>query len=282
MWSMFFWINWWHRRQSNSPCIPPQQQSEEQFNKTCKIDSDCFSLWLQCDLRSKICVYKSKVCPNECSGQGSCVFSNSNTGKEVPTCLVSDVTCVATCHCINKFSGVSCEIDISNLVFRQNTRSTLIMMLYNITHIDNINSQSIVSWSNSLSTLSQNPYELRIKDAAISHYIANDIVSNALLLSDQSYDNLQGVLQSLNAIYSVTIFNYISSLSSLSGNILNISGTYYLPLNNLTAERVLTTLNRFSNLITNNMVEGQNETKFDYSNFRLTNQVRKIKRSDNI
>ena len=123
-----------------------EQQFDSNFNNNCSKELACPTLWLRCDTDSNNCVSRSKVCPNDCSGEGSCVYSNINTGKPVATCLVNDFTCLAICHCFHQFTGISCEINPKDLVFRQTTRSKLINnMLSNITRTDNINAQSIIS-----------------------------------------------------------------------------------------------------------------------------------------
>ena len=101
----------------------------------------------------------------------------------------------------------------------------------------------------------------------MSQIIANKIVNNAMALNYQTIDDLEGVLQSLNAIYSVTIFNYISSTDSI------INNSYNHHYNNRTSREILNTLSLFSNLIVNGMVEGQNSSRIVFSNFRMINKV---------
>ena len=261
---------------SNSPCMLREQQFDLNSNISCSKELTCPTLWLRCDMDSNNCVTSSKVCPNSCSGAGSCVYSNVNTGNPVESCLVNDITCEAICHCFHQYTGVSCEISSKDLVFKQSARSKLITMLSNVTRTDNINAQSIISWTNSLSTLSQNPFEIRVQEAAITQIIANSIVNNAIALNYQKIDDLEGVLQSLNAIYSVTVFNYISSSDSITNN------SYKHHYNNRTSKVILNTLSLFSNLILNGMVEGQNSSKIVYSNFRMINKVERIDRNVNV
>jgi hypothetical protein len=45
--------------------------------------------------------------------------------------------------------------------------------------------------------------------------------SNAQVLNYQSYNNLMGVLQSLNVIYSIAKYNYIDSLNILNTSVNN-------------------------------------------------------------
>ena len=115
--------------------------------------------------------------------------------------------------------------------------------------------------------LSQNPFEVRVQDAAMSQIIANKIVNNAIALNYQTVDDLEGVLQSLNAIYSVTVFNYISSTDSITNN------SYNHHYNNKTSKGILNTLSLFCNLILKGMVEGQNSSRIVYSNFRMINSL---------
>ena len=72
-------------------------------------------------------------CPSDCSGHGECVavataagddaFMKAVTataGEQLKTCDVTDLSCVATCHCAKGYSGVACAVsDVNSLLFSE-------------------------------------------------------------------------------------------------------------------------------------------------------------------
>lgn len=78
---------------------------------TCHTDSDC--LFNKCN--GLICMDISKQCPTSitnqaCSGHGNCIYTDSSNSI-VSSCTQSDVTCMASCHCMKNYGDVDCSLD---------------------------------------------------------------------------------------------------------------------------------------------------------------------------
>jgi hypothetical protein len=206
----------------------------------------------------------AKSCANNCTFHGSCIFVSRVTGGEISRCALSDPTCEATCSCVDQFSGEFCEIDPVTLQRRREVRSNLIDTLGNLTALEDINRESVASWSANLYSLSIRPHEVSQRDASALAAIANTTLQQALALSVDSYADMLGVLQATDAVASLLRYNY--NPNDYREPDFNVSRSYV----NNTAARFVPVVSTFADLVEGAMVLGENGTSLLYENFRLS------------
>jgi hypothetical protein len=205
----------------------------------------------------------SKTCAQNCSGHGQCVFVSRISGALVTKCTLADTVCDGTCACTGQFSGEFCELDPVTLQRRREVRSNLILSLSNLTVQEDINTESVASWSANLYALSVRPHEVSQADAAVLADIANTTLINAIRLGVGSYTDMLGVLQATDAVSSLMRYNY--NPNDYHETDFNTS----LPYANNTAARFVPVVSTFADMVSSVMVLGENETTLVYSNFRV-------------
>jgi hypothetical protein len=206
----------------------------------------------------------TKGCAYNCTGHGQCIFVSKVTGAPVIKCTLADTDCDATCACTDHFSGEFCEIDPVTLRRRREVRSNLILSLSNLTAQEDINTESVASWSANLYALSIRPHEVSQVDAAVLADIANTTLHHAIALGVDSYADMQGVLQATDAVASLLRYNY--NPNDYRDADFNTSRSYV----NNTAARFVPVVSTFGDMVSNLMVLGENETTLVYDNFRMT------------
>ena len=118
------------------------------------------------------------------SSDGVCGVPNTSTRTgmancgifrptSVSTCLMTDVTCEATCACASGYFGSTCEMTSSGLKQAQTVRGTLIQGLYNVGLSANPTPDEASSTASSLAALTQQPLELSPASAAVANTIAH-------------------------------------------------------------------------------------------------------------
>jgi hypothetical protein len=195
----------------NSACISQTFHNNQSISilskNICQSDFNCLANIQYCNLKSNLCEMKSKTCINDCSSNGPCIFI-SKSGAMVDSCGIFNTTCDAVCNCADEYSGISCEISQSQLLTRLAIRTKLIEKLYFVTLADDVNMQSIVSWASSLSSISQNPFEISPTSSSKMKEIAQLIVQHAIDNNWNIYESLETILQTMNAVFSVTKYDY--------------------------------------------------------------------------
>jgi hypothetical protein len=205
----------------------------------------------------------AKGCSSNCTGHGVCIYVSKVSGSIVPACFLADTTCDATCACVEQYSGQFCEIGPGALRRRRELRSNLIISLSNLTRLEDISAESVVSWSANLYSLSIIPHEVSQNDAVRLAQIANATLTSAMALQVQSYPAMLGVLQATDAVASLLKFNY--NPNEYTDENFNFSRAYV----NNTAAVFLPVVSSFGDLIISTKVLGENQTELIYDNFRL-------------
>jgi hypothetical protein len=206
----------------------------------------------------------SKDCAYNCTGHGQCIFVSKVTGTPVTKCTLADTDCDATCACTDNFSGEFCEIDPVTLRRRREVRSNLILSLSNLTVQEDINTESVASWSANLYALSIRPHEVSQVDAAVLADIANTTLHHAITVGVDSYADMLGVLQATDAVASLLRYNY--NPNDYRDADFNTSRSYV----NNTAARFIPVVSTFGDMVSSLMVLGENQTTLVYENFRMT------------
>ena len=244
---------------SNSLCVDLHRQKNNNNNssaggggsgglKGCSRDSDC-ALFEQCDLSSRSCWLPSKTCLNACSGQGLCSTVNINTNLNVKDCKVTDVTCQARCNCNGNFTGADCSISRQALLQRQALRSEMLSGLASIATSTSISSTNLGRLSDTLSSLTSNVYEVSPKMVSAIGQVALNVLTTATAAASSksngttvvNYESLSGILSSVNTIMQVSTINAQSSQM----------------------------LRLFSDLVSSQLVSGENDVNYIYDSFRL-------------
>jgi hypothetical protein len=206
----------------------------------------------------------TKGCSYNCTGHGQCIFVSKTTGAPVTRCTLADTDCDATCACTDHYSGEFCEIDAVTLRRRREVRSNLILSLSNLTVQEDINTESVASWSANLYALSIRPHEVSQTDAAVLADIANTTLHHAIALGVDSYADMLGVLQATDAVASLLRYNY--NPNDYRDADFNTSRSFV----NNTAARFIPVVSTFGDMVSNLMVLGENDTTLVYDNFRMT------------
>jgi hypothetical protein len=206
----------------------------------------------------------TKGCAYNCTGHGQCIFVSKVTGAAVTKCTLADTGCDATCACTDDYSGELCDIDPVTLRRRREVRSNLILTLRNLTAQEDINTESVASWSANLYALSVRPHEVSEVDATVLADIANTTLHHAIALGVDSYADMLGVLQATDAVASLMRFNY--NPNDYRDADFNTSRSYV----NNTAAQFVPVVSTFGGMVSNLMVLGENETTLVYDNFRMT------------
>jgi hypothetical protein len=106
------------------------------------------------------------------------------------------------------YSGIACEISDAELKQRQQLRSSLLSTLRDSLSSVDVSVQSMVGLASSLSSVTQNPFEISFQNAKTAQYISRQVIANCIDLGVRDGDSLIGVLQSMDAIATVGRYNY--------------------------------------------------------------------------
>jgi hypothetical protein len=246
---------------SNSPCMIDLPKLEI-FH--CDNEVDCNNNWYYCNKSNHTCELKHQECSNNCSQNGVCMFSNVNSGAFVSECKVNNPTCKSNCHCRGGFSGKMCEISPQILQIKQTLRSYMVSILSNISRTEDINTETLISWSNLLSSITQNPFELSNLAVGFSFNIAEYFIAMASSQDEFDSNKLIGVLQTADFLSSISFFNYRSY---------SCASTAPCSESNYTANKLVDIVSSFADLILKTAVVGQQNVKYIYSNFRMLTQL---------
>jgi hypothetical protein len=253
-------------------CIPAMYAMLNGTDTACATAADCLD-WQLCDLSTQTCTAPSKSCSRNCSGHGECRFVSRVTGDLLSGCKVNSLNCETVCSCVEGYSGAACELDAVVLQQRREVRSNLIDSLSNLTGIEDVNAQSVSAWSASLYSLSIRPYELSVNDVKKIASIANTTLQRAIELGVDSFADIAGVLQATDTSAFLLKYNY--NPNDYNDANFEVARDYV----NNTASAIIQVVSTFADLISKNMVLGQNRTALYYDNFRMSVDVGSVSSS---
>jgi hypothetical protein len=168
---------------SNTACIDKPHSQVVSFASRsggqCHQNSDCLS---NSCLHSH-CVDILKSCPNDCSGNGTCVFYN-NENVTIPACYSSDIYCQSRCSCRDGSLGADCSMDVQTFNDFSELREQLCLGLTQATAYQDVNIDVVASRAISVATLLQDVTQMT--DAAIGN------CTHVLLTTVQQYPQIAG------------------------------------------------------------------------------------------
>jgi hypothetical protein len=238
----------------NSQCIlqttdnsTPTDRSQESLN--CTVSTDC-DQWSQC--ADGVCQKTSQSCPEPtCSGNGDCMFVNVNTGLGVSECFLDDASCRAECFCHGGYSGMLCEDSPVDLLIKESQIEALLNSTLQWIQIDDLTEDRLLSWINTLQSLSLSYYSLSTQSTEFIFNITLVILERSLSVDLYHVD--------LMTLYGVV--DQAVSILYLHGN------------GNVDLTRIFQIWDQISTALTRTMSVDQVNMQSVYSNLRINNFV---------
>lgn len=272
---------------SNELCVPLKSllnfmATTNASNSKCIRDSEC-GPWQHCDPSTALCVTPNKACANDCSGHGKCSFESVQCGLPVTSCLQGDPSCSALCSCQVGYFGASCSISGSQLGILQNQRGMLARSLEMLISKQNVNAQTVQSWSNNLASISSSPEEMSPTTCLLllsAHQnitaAASAVGADAGIISrlTQAIDNVQSATALNNARFESSTMNSVTSRSLMTSSQSTVRTTTTAKIQSLTS------LLSLGELIRRGLVEGEPDAVAIRSNYRMVNRVQQQPRGN--
>ena len=232
----------------NSLCISIQSfKNSTVIGGTCNSDAQCNQALQRCE--DGKCVFLSKRCPGDCSGNGRCKYRYISTGFSLKNCSISDLSCEALCSCNTGYTGADCLLLTEDIPQLQRARSVLVNTLNNLTKQDDITTESVPSWANYLNSISVSPDQLALDDLAKVQEIALTTVSAGQDLGvDPS--KLTGILTAIDGVTTVQTKSNVTQASTMVG-----------------------VLSSYGAMVSNGLIYGEDPATAIYTNFRISNSI---------
>ena len=159
---------------------------------TCSDERSCMA-GQRCISSQCIPITTLKVCDNSCSSNGICIYRITSSREIIDICDINNFNCEAICECNPNYAGRTCELTNEELNAKKSIRTQLIDSLYSVTNLDDINSDSLISWSNNLYSLTSNSYEVSNQAVSKLMSIAQVIVTSAGELNMKNIQDIIGM-----------------------------------------------------------------------------------------
>ena len=193
-----------------------QLSSQQSFitinsQQTCIESIDCNNNWKFCNINN-ICEFKQKNCINNCTLNGKCIFQEFSTGKSVETCYINDPSCTAVCMCNKLYSGFQCLLTNNNILLKQIINNQLLLNLYNITFIEDLNILNLYNNIQLLLTLTQNSDELNENSLQIITKLIKIYINYSIKLNINNNKKIL-FIQIINSIInSINYYNFNNNI----------------------------------------------------------------------
>jgi len=242
---------------SNTQCVDLNIKTNRSIlldKSGCSADGDC-QLFELCNVLTRKCVLPSRSCHNDCYGHGSCLFKDINTNQILKDCKVTDISCKSTCDCNGNFTGSDCSINRAEMKRREALRNVVLTKLSSIATSTTLTSDNLGSLSDTLSSLSNNVYEVTPKMATTIGNVAISVLTSATNSNQTiNYESLSGILNSVNTVLQV------STANTQSAHILSL----------------------FTDLVSSQLAPGENSIEYIYDSFRMKVLASYIKQGDSL
>jgi hypothetical protein len=182
----------------NSVCVPIATRRSLSAMTGCFVDSDCGSAWEYCDTAENLCKGKSKVCNNDCSGQGTCVMMDVNSGDTFTgDCLLGMSSCEAECSCDTGFHGSTCSMNDDDYLAKLAVRETLLATFKTVAQGDDTSQDAIEGWLQSLNAMATSSQEMSASSSSLALDLAAYILDNAEIV-DVPYSLLLALMKAID------------------------------------------------------------------------------------
>ena len=204
---------------SNLQC---KSANETWSTSDCLRDDDC--LYGACS--NHTCVVPSKLCPNNCSSQGTCQYYD-NYGNRLSDCLVNNTSCQARCICFTNYGGYSCNTSSYEAMQIEEAIATICSTLSIVYSLQDYSSQLLNTLLASLYT-AFNAYG---STSALTFDTCLSVLSdNITQLADNGYidsEDTIDLMANLISEFAVSLAYQQNSTSSNSTQGLSLANTSY-------------------------------------------------------
>ena len=187
------------------------------------------------DLTNTYCVRQAflnvtnKVCPNICSNNGTCKYTNILSGNYVNDCSVLSSTCTATCDCDASLYGSDCSLSLNELQVIRMMQQDKLTSLSAIVSSINATSTTTAQVLTRIIPITADIVSSLAIDTSISTVTLS--LTKSLLLTTLDYSNVQNVdasslLVYTNAISSITPFTISNASTSTLIDIQDLYESY--------------------------------------------------------
>ena len=157
--------------------------------------------------------FASKRCPNDCNGNGTCIYSDINTGNVIDKCNLLSDTCISKCLCNSGMTGSSCDTSIEELKAVQSQQESLLTQILTVASEGSRQSNDVVK-----SIITATCQILSIADdkplSSASIELSSNIISKTMLNALKSDVSISDVV-----VYNNIVDNVIQSgLTAISGD----------------------------------------------------------------
>ena len=185
--------------------------------------------------------FVSKECLLSCSNRGECEFYNVATEIGLSTCYDVDSTCAAKCNCHDGYGGKYCEYTSAEIASIIALKRAVVEVLSDIVSGTAGTKNEVTSWITSLTSIASESDTLDSTTAASVLTLASSLFSDATEF-DLEYT-------------SSTYTNVLCIVDTVSGIVSNVSS-------------MLDIVSGFSNVVGDQLVEGQDQVDIIYTSFR--------------
>ena len=161
-------------------------------DSVCVTSNDCqVARWEECvDGR---CMVVSQTCLNDCSGRGNCSYvSVISTNVTYESCSILDFNCRAVCQCPEEYYGWDCSLSYHDLLLARRVRHGIAESIRNISAVEDLSPENLISWINVLASLTVDPATLTQQTKIDVVELATSFIAQAATLGI-TFEDISGL-----------------------------------------------------------------------------------------